>query len=484
MSVTRQANIKQQSFGQKKVGFAFTRGFDSSPSSETEKNEFTQYRKDVFNKVENPKVKNVVVEYDPGALSRDEVQKTLHEDGAPENIQDAALSRKAKHRSVTSSVTCYGNSFCEEVKPFSLVVTTSAATNFREVDGSFDANLYKSIMKLSFKRWLSAQDKMGVKVVIVPPIPDVNLKKLSHLNKSQAKKAIAIALKEALEESTFKNISEVVFALPDVGGKSDEYDKITAQYSDYNGATTLTVANVDVFDAAKEISSANVKVGLINPGSDTAMGGGFKQTAGLPQTPAMKPLPKHPTLEEAIFNLTDAAYIQTIEKNEALKDVIYQEYDPSLQVAPKPVPAPEPAPALTIATDGFDKDAINKRINLLSDDSLDKIRKACGKDWAVTKDASGKFADATHNVEKQQAFKVTATQLSTVNNNVETFVAMIKAFRAVHPDKKMTMMVDSAAKANLETACKMANLNPEKYKIVEKGGAAPAAPAPTPTVKP
>lgn len=152
--------------------------------------------------------------------------------------------------------------------------------------------------------------------------------------------------------------------------------------------------------------------------------------------------------------------------------------------APQPKPDISPvAPALTLATDSFDKDAINKRINFLSDESLEKIKKACGNHWTVTKDASGKFADAVHKVDKDKGFKIESAKLSTTHNNAETFVTMIQAFLAVHPDKKMTMSVDSAAKATLEAACRQLKLDADKYKIIEKAGPTPPAPAPTPTVK-
>lgn len=273
-----------------------------------------------------------VVDYDPNILpTATDRDRTLHTDAKADkkNVADAWRD-KTKHRSVTSRISCFADGFGEEVTPFFVIMTTGCSPNLMgsspadektfSPNGQLDTKLYKETMKLLFKRWLMSQERFRVEAVVLPFIGGgVYLNKLDKIEQDKARQIILESLKEALEESSFKNIKEVIFATPDdkngiTANKSYRLAaKIFSSYSQQPGWPNLTVANIDIFDAANHIQQQGHVVGMINPGSDRTIGGAYQDTLDGKERAKI-------TLEELICNYTDTAFIQSIDFNQqALK---------------------------------------------------------------------------------------------------------------------------------------------------------------------
>jgi hypothetical protein len=274
----------------------------------------------------------VVINYDKQQfIDGKGLEQTLHVNSASVSSPQATEWRyKTKHRDVTSQVTCFGDGFgklwadksTQTLLPLKLILTTCCAPNLMgsslidqvlySKDKAVKQNKYNKTMELLFSRWLSSQDNAGVNVVILPLIGGgVFLKTLNRDNKEIAITIINKALREALSKNKFKNIKEVVFALPNENNDlSFAYFAAQAVFKNFNASGSsvlLTIANADVFQALKLASSKGNKVGLINPGSDRAIGGNYQTNNSTHD--ASKSL----TLEELIFSLTNAADIQALD---------------------------------------------------------------------------------------------------------------------------------------------------------------------------
>lgn len=284
--------------------------------------------------------KMTVIDFDPGVFPVvTDLDRTLHTHAQADkkNVADAWRAN-TKHRSVTSVVSCFADGFGDEVSQFPLTLTTGCAPNFMGtspadektfiVNNQLNSRLYKDTMKQLFKRWLMSQDNFGVNAVILPFVGGgVYLNKLAMNEQDTARQLILEALKEALEESAFKNIKEVIFAAPDDQHGFDANKsyhnaaKIFSRYSQQQGMPNLTVANVDIFDAANQLQQKGIVVGMINPGSDRTIGGHYRKT--LDGSPRDKI-----TLEELICNYTDTVFVQSKDFNQ--QQLVLKPYPPHL----------------------------------------------------------------------------------------------------------------------------------------------------------
>lgn len=434
---------------------------------------------------------SVKVHYDPLVFpDRNDVVKSLYTAESDNALSDYNLRKLSKHRCVTSQVNLYANGFGEiNNTPTHLTLTTGVAPNFSHADekgelkqftnpdGSFMAGAYQDVMKLSFKRWLSAQDNSGVNVVVMPFIGGgIFLNCLDDQQKALAQKHIVIALKQALQEEgvAYKNIKEVVFALPD----NDKSRKISSDdayqlLQDYSGSPSVTVANVDIFEAVNALSQPDangqqLSVGLINPGNDCVIGGGYKAALDHEKT----------GLEEVICHLTDAVYIQSEqfnEKNIGQKMVQhFSAFDEAHQFGYTQKPTLSLTPGRT-----------DTKITFMDESKFQAIEKLCKQEgWTVTKDAGGQSANVRKDTDSTKHFDFDANKITTPVVDKDTFKMMIKVFQESHKNKTMIMVAGTdAIKKMVEEVCKELELPATAYSISVKGEKPAPTPTPTPTPK-
>lgn len=248
----------------------------------------------------------------------------------------------SKHRTVTSQVTCYANGYGEDLeKPIQLTITSCCAPNFmgssprdeREfTDGNGrlrnNGQPYQDFLKTLFKRVLSDQDKAKSQVVILPEIGGgIYLDQLSDEGKAEASRCYNQALREALNESKFEHIQEIVRPLPDTNGndpnqRSLAFDRASHAFADFKGNPRVTIANTDALEAAIIAKESGREVGIINPGSDRTIGGAFEERGTGRNS-------HHTTLEEVLANVTDLAFVQASDYNPELGRVI-EAYPPTI----------------------------------------------------------------------------------------------------------------------------------------------------------
>lgn len=280
-----------------------------------------------------------IVRYEPsvfGSNPKLNLDKTLYTNACADDWRAAKKWRlNTKHRSVTSFALCYWDGK-QQVSPFPIVITTGCGVNFMGSSKEEKEKYFKSgtlltanligIYKQLFKQWLSAQDEAGFNVVMLPFIGGgVYLKELGDYDKNLAVRSIQEGLKQAINASQFNHILEIIFALPDEtsGKRSDAYKAAVDIFKKgYDGnVPTLTVANVDIFSAAKELSDKRLKVGIINPGSDRTIGGHYKKVWKRTDISASP-------MEELLSLVTDFVYRQARDFN--TNQWTYQPYSPAV----------------------------------------------------------------------------------------------------------------------------------------------------------
>lgn len=429
-----------------------------------QKAELDKKRKAIFNVIDNipnytaanPSPKVSVI-YDPSPdifKSEHEVGPTLNSDMAAEKADKAAAWRhKTKHRIVQSVVNCWYPD--AKQAPFPIKLTTACAPNFMGTSPKDEAEFltggtvntttgktegkhfkpgaekkYKTLMTLLFRRLLCAQS--GNDVIIMPffgggvylDILDAESKKIARQMIHEAFRDALALEKDLLETDKYpdgsqkRKVKEIIYALPDEYegtevGRSEAYNGAEKAFEGYMGPPPVSLCNANMFDVANHFAQENKKkiaagkpnetlnIGMINPGSDRTIGGGYRKTKdGDPPSP----------LEEQIFNYTDACKIQCLDINQRTNFQLY-EFPPAYQQDKNPSMSSDP----DIIKKNFNKSEMNA-IDKLAKEKNMKVEKHSPTEWIVVLKKDG---------EEDQRYTMTPTKISG-DENTKNYDLMVE----------------------------------------------------------
>jgi hypothetical protein len=129
-------------------------------------------------------------------------------------------------------------------------------------------------------------------------------------------------------------------------------------------------------------------------------------------------------------------------------------YDPSRNAPKTSTSAPLPLmPVLTVSPTVIpDAPMISRQPSQLNEKNLNKVRDTLKQSsWEV--EAGNKSANVT-NSKNNESFKILPDKLTTHSTSKDTYVAMLKAFQKIHPDKLPKInLSDKNAEANARLAC-------------------------------
>lgn len=308
--------------------------------------------------------------YDPNYINSNHTFNLLHTD-AKKKFNDAShqnttiLREQSKHRSVGSWSLIYANSFGEaSLNPVPAYILTGCGINLMGSSSKDNERFlakpipkdqgkarfvsqqakteFKETYKKLYLRWLWQMNQAGVQVAMVPMVGgDLYTKMLNPLEQAEAQQMIHDAFREAAEEFDTqvpknggkRHLQEIIYVLPDSGGKrSQAYNKANEVFQGYPKGKTdsplVTITNGDMLDLSIRIknSAPNLKVGILNAGSDRTIGGHYKTWESANKEGA-------PPVEETLATNTDFVYRQAMDYRTSPKEYQTNHYPDSLLLA-------------------------------------------------------------------------------------------------------------------------------------------------------
>jgi len=454
--------------------------FALNTKDQTQINELNAKREALFDPEEDKKRYTVVspratVYYDPDKFSnKAAAEKTLKSMNAAEDAEHAKTWRNnTKHRIVHSKVEC---NYPARDKSFEITLSTACAPNFMGTSQADENEFltgekgnkhfkknhekkYKDLMTLLFRRLLFAQ--AGQDIVLMPFFGGgIYLKELSPEAQTLARKLIHEALREALEKES-KNIKsgqEIIYCLPDTyegdeAKRSEAYQGAENAFQGYvgdpanplAGSPHVSLTNANIFDVAHYLHQQNranlfahmpLSIGMINPGSDRTVGGEYQSKKGS-------------TLEEQIFNFTDAAIVQCKDLND--EDFHFREFPPELKSDRIPSMSSDP----DILKRNFSKEDLKAIAQCAKENNL-TVEKSTSTECILVFKQEG---------EEDQRYTATPTKISGDENTTNWDLMVKLALKAnLNQPNLILRHSDPAELKKMQEACKNKNI---PYKIAQ-----------------